>query len=68
MDIIRDEKNGGLLMIPAFAMYGINRCNIINCDQRHTTICVHEKCTFGLCEKHYKEGMEKGEMTFTLEF
>jgi hypothetical protein len=68
MNIIRDEEMGGIMMIPLFTKWGINRCNIKGCTGKHTTICVHEKVTFGLCEAHYLEGKEKGTMNLKLEF
>jgi hypothetical protein len=68
MQIIRDEELGGIMMIPLFNKWGINRCNVKDCKEKHTTICIHQKVTFGLCEKHYNEGKEKGEMTLSLEF
>lgn len=68
MQIIRDEEMCGIMMIPLFAQYGVNRCNIKNCTEKHTTICVHEKETFGLCENHYKECVKKGTIKLQLEF
>jgi hypothetical protein len=68
MNIIRDEELGGIMMIPLFAKWGIKRCNIKGCTEKHTTICIHSRATFGLCEKHYLEGKEKGEMILKLEF
>ena len=68
MHIIRDDEMGGIMMIPLFSQWKINRCNIKDCIEKPTTICVHEKATFGVCEKHYKEGVEKGTMKLNLEF
>lgn len=68
MQIIRDEVFSGIMMIPLFTQYGINRCNIKDCKEKHTTIVVHEKAIFGMCEKHFLEGKEKGEMTLKIEF
>ena len=68
MKIIRDEEMGGIMMIPLFHQWGVNRCNIKGCTEKHTTICVHEQATFGLCEKHYLEGKENGTMKLQLEF
>ncbi len=68
MQIIRDEEMSGIMMIPLFQQFGVNRCNIKNCTEKHTTICVHEKAIFGLCEKHFLEGEENGTMKLELEF
>jgi len=68
MEIIRDEEMFGIMMIPLFQQYGINRCNIKDCKEKPTTICVHEQANFGLCEKHYQEGKEAGTMKLQLEF
>ena len=68
MEIIRDEEMFGIMMIPLFQQYGITRCNIKNCKEKHTTICVHEQANFGLCEKHYQEGKESGTIKLQLEF
>lgn len=42
MKIIRDEEMGGIMMIPLFQQWGVNRCNIKDCTEKHTTICVWE--------------------------
>jgi hypothetical protein len=42
MEIIRDEELGGIMMIPLFHQYEITRCNIKDCTDKPTTICVHE--------------------------
>jgi hypothetical protein len=68
MEIIRDEELGGIMMIPLFQQYGINRCNIKDCKEKETTICIHEQANFGLCEKHYQEGKDAGTMKLQLEF
>ena len=68
MQIIRDEEMGGIIMIPLFTEYNINRCNIKNCKEKPTTICIHEQATFGLCENHYQKGKEAGKMKLQLEF
>jgi hypothetical protein len=68
MNIIRDEEMFGLMMIPLFTQWNIHRCNIKGCTEKPTTICVHEKATFGMCEKHYQEGKNKGTMKLELEF
>lgn len=68
MNIIRDEETSGLMMIPLFAQWNIHRCNIKNCTEKPSTIVVHEKATFGMCEKHFLEGKEKGTMKLELEF
>lgn len=68
MRIIRDEEMAGILMIPLFHQYGIRRCNIKDCKEKHTTICIHEKATFGMCEKHFQEGKKMGTMKLKLEF
>ena len=47
MQIIRDEEIGGIMMIPLLSQYQINRCNIKNCKEKPTTICIHEQADFG---------------------
>ena len=68
MEIIRDEEMSGIMMIPLFQQYGINRCNTKDCTEKPSTICVHEQATFGICEKHYLEGQKAGTMKLQLEF
>ena len=68
MQIIRDEDFSGIMMIPLFTQYGINRCNIKDCKEKHITIVVHEQATFGMCEKHFLEAKEAGEINLKLEF
>ncbi len=68
MQIIRDEELGGIMMIPLFTQYQINRCNIKGCTEKPTTICIHEQATFGLCEKHFTEYREVGTIKIQLEF
>ena len=68
MQIIRDEEIGGIMMIPLLSQYQINRCNIKNCKEKPTTICIHEQADFGLCENHYQEGKKLGSMKLALEF
>jgi hypothetical protein len=69
MNIIRDEEMFGLMMIPLFNQWGINRCSVKGCTQKPTTIItgVIEQ-PFGLCENHYNEFKEAGQMSCTLEF
>ena len=68
MQIIRDEELVGIMMIPLFSNYKINRCNIEGCTDKPTTICIHEQADFGLCEKHFIEGKKAGTMKLKLEF
>lgn len=68
MQIIRDEELNGIFMIPLLHQYQITRCNIKDCKEKPSTICIHEKATFGMCEKHYQEGKEQGTMKLNLEF
>jgi len=68
MQIIRDDEYGGIMMIPLFQQYGITKCNIRDCKDESTTLCLHEQANFGLCEKHYQEGKEAGTMKLQLEF
>lgn len=68
MNIIRDEKMCGLLMIPLFQQWNIHRCNIKGCTEKPSTIVLHEKVNFGVCEKHFLEGKGKGTMKLELEF
>lgn len=69
MKVIRDEQLNGILMIPLFTQWGINRCNVKDCKEKHTTIiegAINQP--FGLCEKHYSECKEAGKINFTLIF
>ncbi|MEO5991886.1 MAG: hypothetical protein ABIP68_09650 [Ferruginibacter sp.] len=68
MQIIRDDEMAGIMMIPLFHQYGIKRCNIIECKDKPTTICLHEKATFAICEKHYLDCKAKGIVNLKLEF
>ena len=69
MNIIRDEEMGGLMMIPLFQQWNVHRCNVRDCKEKQTTIITGVLDNpFGLCEKHYSECKEKGELTYTLEF
>ena len=69
MNIIRDDEMGGLMMIPLFQQWNVHRCNIKDCREKPTTIITGtEAGIFGMCEKHYTEGKEKGEMKLELEF
>lgn len=51
MWILRDNP---LSIIPALTQYGVTRCNITQCPDKPTTICIHAEATFGLCEQHYQ--------------
>lgn len=68
MQIIRDNELSGILMIPLFSQYNINRCNIKDCTEKPTTVCIHEIATFGICEKHYQQYNEAGTVNLSLEF
>ena len=69
MNIIRDEELGGLMMIPLLQQWNVKRCNIKGCTEKPTTIITGtEAGLFGMCEKHFLEGKEKGEMKLELEF
>lgn len=69
MSIIRDEETFGLMMIPLFQQWNIHRCNMKNCKEKPTTIITGTKAgPFGMCEKHFLEGKEKGTMKLELEF
>ena len=68
MNVIRDINDCGIIMIPAFTQYGVTRCNIVECKEKPTTICIHEQATFGMCEKHYQDAKIKGEVKLKLEF
>ena len=69
MNIIRDEELGGLMMIPLLQQWNVKRCNIKDCTEKPTTIITGtEAGIFGMCEKHFLEGKEKGEMKLELEF
>lgn len=68
MNIIRDDELGGLMMIPLFQQWHINRCNLKDCKEKPTTILGVQGGKFGMCEKHYKEfSKTKGKVTLTLE-
>jgi hypothetical protein len=69
MNIIRDEEMCGLMMIPLFNQWGINRCNVKGCVQKPTTILSGViKYPFGLCENHYNEFKKAGKISCTLDF
>lgn len=69
MSIIRDEEMCGLMMIPLFQQWNIHRCNLKGCKDKVTTIITGtEAGVFGMCEKHYQEGKNKGTMKLELEF
>ena len=71
MKIIRDEEFGGVMMIPLFCDWKINRCNMRDCVNKPTTIITgaHEKVpAFGLCENHYQQGIKEGTMKMDLVF
>ena len=69
MEIIRDEEMGGIMMIPLFHRYGITRCNIRDCKEKHTTIITGAtEQPFGMCEKHYQESKAKGKLEYTIDF
>ena len=49
--------------------WNVKRCNIKGCTEKPTTIITGtEAGIFGMCEKHFLEGKEKGEMKLELEF
>ena len=70
MNVIRDEDFGGLMMIPLFQQWNVDRCNVKGCKGKHTTIIagIPDVPKFGLCEKHYSECKETGKLKFELEF
>ena len=69
MNVIRDEEMSGLMMIPLFNQWNIHRCNIKGCTEKPSTIITGtEAGIFGICEKHYQEGKNKGVMKLELEF
>ena len=70
MNIIRDDELAGLMMIPLFNQWNINRCNIKYCKEKPTTIItsIPDVPTFGMCEKHYNECKKAGKINHTLEF
>ena len=69
MNVIRDEEMAGLMMIPLFQQWGIHRCNVRDCTEKQTTIIIGlTKQPFALCEKHYIECKESGEIKCTLDF
>lgn len=69
MNIIRDDEMGGLMMIPLFYQWRINRCNVKGCHEKPTTIISGLIATnFGLCEKHYVECKKKEKTEFDLDF
>lgn len=71
MKVIRDEDAWGLMMIPLFVDWHILRCNVKDCTEKPSTIIAgagENVPAFGLCEKHYQESVEKGELEYTLIF
>jgi predicted branched-subunit amino acid permease len=69
MNIIRDEEMCGIMMIPLFQQYGIKRCNVRDCKEKHTTIITGlTDNSFALCEKHYQESKASGKINYTLDF
>lgn len=67
MNIIRDNELNGIMMIPLFLQWGIKRCNVKDCKERHTTILTGtEVGAIGLCEKHYAD-VKKGKVDFIIE-
>jgi hypothetical protein len=68
MKFIRDNDLGGLAMIPLFVDWQICRCNVKECTNVPTTIVSHEDLVFGICEDHYKQFSQKGEIECTLTF
>ena len=66
MQVIRDNETSGLAMIPLFSQHVIARCNIKGCKGKPTTLCLHDKATFALCENHYNYCIEKGEVNKTV--
>lgn len=69
MQVIRDEEMGGLLMIPLFQQYGLNKCNVKDCKDKHTTIIIGlASVTFAMCENHYQQAKTDKKINCTLEF
>ncbi len=69
MNIIRDEEMGGLMMVPLFEQWNIDRCNVRDCKEKQTTIIAGAiDRRFGLCEKHYTECKKTGKIAYTLDF
>lgn len=69
MQIIRDEEMNGIMMIPLFQQYGLHRCNVKDCKNKHTTIIIGlADITFALCELHYNEAKANKKINCTLEF
>ena len=69
MNIIRDEDCGGIMIVPLLHQWNVRRCNIKDCKEKPTTIITGtEAGIFGMCEKHFIEGKEKGKMKLELEF
>lgn len=68
MKFIRDNDFGGLAMIPLFVDWQIRRCNVKGCTNVPTTIITEDSLVIGICEEHFQESREKGEIEFTLEF
>lgn len=67
MQIIRDEHHP-IMMIPFFSQHGVTRCNIKDCREKPTTVCLHEQANFGLCEQHYQSFKQQGEVKMSLDF
>lgn len=71
MNVIRDEDFGGLMMFPLLQQWGINRCNVKNCNNKPTTIIAgltKELPKIGMCEKHYLESKKAKKIHFSFDF
>jgi hypothetical protein len=69
MNIIRDNEMGGLMMIPLFTQWRIERCNVKDCHEKPTTLITGViEAKIALCEKHYNESKAAGKLAYTLEW
>lgn len=68
MQIIRDE-GGGVSATLLCISWNLKRCNIKDCTEQPTTIITETVApVFALCENHYKDCIEKKNVTLSLEF
>lgn len=69
MMVARDNQMNGLLMIPIWQKYNLHRCNVRNCTEKQTTLVLElAEVPFALCESHYNEFSNSGEINCTLDF
>jgi len=71
MTIIRDDKLGGLAMIPLLIDWHVRRCNVKGCISPPSTIVAQlapDLPLAGFCEAHFQQANQLGGTTFDLCF